>query len=122
MPLVPNDHSNQMVLFINHQHHLMMLLCTDQNIHQRKFNHVQLHFLSTCYLYFFSDLYMNFNVGRQEVILYIIIQKQLVINSIKLNKKQFSLNISNNLLQSNTKKSGFSNMIAHSTVKNKELI
>jgi hypothetical protein len=42
-----------MVLFINHQHHLMMLLCTDQNIHQRKFNHVQLHFLSTCYLYFF---------------------------------------------------------------------
>ena len=42
-------------------------------------------------------------VGRKEVILYITIRNQLVINSINRNKKQLSLNINNSLLQSNAK-------------------
>lgn len=47
-------------------------------------------------------MYVYINIDHQEVIIYFIIQKKLVINSTIHNKKQHSLNINNNLLQFNT--------------------
>ena len=46
MRVVHNDHLNLMVWLIDPQFHSMMQRCIEQNLHRKKFNHVQQHFLS----------------------------------------------------------------------------
>jgi hypothetical protein len=69
-------------------------------------------------LLFFLDVCIYVYVDRQEVIMYFIIQKQLVTNSINRNKKQPWLNInSNKLLQLKIRRSNYNCSFDHNKKK-----
>jgi uncharacterized membrane protein len=107
MLVVHSDNLKQMVLFTNHQHPLIMKLCIEQNIHQKRSNHVQLLFLNMLFFILLLSMYVKINVGHQEIIMYFIIRNQVVTNSISHNMKQSSLSNNNsnnnNLSQSSIK-------------------